>query len=218
MNGRKREENYKVVLGDIIQFSEEKLTLKQPFMAHAEKKMKKNNISIEDISRQIIYEDKHRIFRDKPDGIVIHPGNFHTNDITLNDYLEAYVSRKRQQEGRDPAKEAATFTPSFGFRLDKDTSGIIVGAKDYEALQYLNEIIRDRKVNKKYIAIVRGAAPKQLVIEKPLFKGFNAMYERAQTFVNEEKGLHAKTDFECIKTIDDKHLGTISILLVTIHT
>ena len=81
----------------------------------------------------------------------------------------------------------ATFTPSFGFRLDKDTSGIIVGAKDYEALQYLNKIIRERETKKRYLAVVRGKAPKHLMIDKPLFKGFNATYERAQTFVNEEK-------------------------------
>ncbi len=64
----------------------------------------------------------------------------------------------------------ATFKPSFGFRLDKDTSGIIVGAKDYEALQYLNEIIRDRKVKKKYLAVVKGKAPRSMIIDKPLFK------------------------------------------------
>lgn len=170
MNGKKKEENYKLVLGDMVEFAEEKLTLKQPFVAHAEKKLKKNNISIDDIKKQIVYEDDHRIFRDKPAGIVIHPGNFHLNDITLNDYLEAYVNWSRKNEGKDPANMGETFKPSFGFRLDKDTSGLIVGAKDYEALQYLNEIIRDRKVTKKYLAVVQGKAPAKGVIDKPLFK------------------------------------------------
>lgn len=93
VNGKKKKENDKLVLGDRIEFSEEKLTLKQPFMAHAEKIVKKHNISIEDIKKQIVYEDDHRIFWNKPYGIVIHPGNFHLNDITLNDYLETYVHR-----------------------------------------------------------------------------------------------------------------------------
>lgn len=155
VNGKKKEENYKLVLGDKVEFSEEKLTLKQPFMAHAEKQLKKHNISIEDIKKQIVYEDDHRIFWNKPYGIVIHPGNFHLNDITLNDFLEAYVHRGRKNEGKDPAKMGETFTPSFGFRLDKDTSGLIVGAKDYEALQYLNKIIRDREVKKHYLAVVK---------------------------------------------------------------
>lgn len=155
VNGKKKEENYKLVLGDIVEFSEEKLTLKQPFIAHAEKQLKKHNISIDDIKKQIEYEDDHRIFWNKPYGIVIHPGNFHLNDITLNDFLEAYVHRGRKKEGKDPAKMGETFTPSFGFRLDKDTSGLIVGAKDYEALQYLNKIIRDREVKKKYLAVVK---------------------------------------------------------------
>lgn len=218
VNGKKKEENYKLVLGDIVEFTEEKLTLKQPFIAHAEKQIKKHNISIDDIKKQIVYEDDHRIFRNKPYGIVIHPGNFHLNDITLNDFLEAYVHWWRKKEWKDPAKMGATFTPSFGFRLDKDTSGIIVGAKDYEALQYLNKIIRDREVKKKYLAVVKGNAPKHLMIDKPLFKGFNASYERAQTFVNEEKWLTAQTEFTCIATKNDPELGDVSLLLVTIHT
>lgn len=126
VNGKKKEENYKLVLGDIVEFTEDKLTLKQPFMAHAEKQLKKHNISIEDIKKQIVYEDEHWVFWNKPYGIVIHPGNFHLNDITLNDYLEAYVHWSWKKEGKDPQKMGATFTPSFGFRLDKDTSGLIV--------------------------------------------------------------------------------------------
>ena len=149
---------------------------------------------------------------------MIHPGNFHLNDITLNDYLEAYVNRVWKKEGKDPATMSDTFKPSFGFRLDKDTSGLIVGAKDYEALQYLNEIIRERKVTKKYLAVVRGKAPAKGIIDKPLFKGFNATYERAQTFINQEKGLESKTGYECIASFHDEALGDVSLLLVTLFT
>lgn len=218
VNGKKKEENYKLVLGDVVEFAEEKLTLKQPFVAHAEKTLKKHNISIDDIKKQIVYEDDHWIFWNKPYGIVIHPGNLHLNDITLNDYLETYVHWSWKQEGKDPQKMGITFKPSFGFRLDKDTSGLIVGAKDYEALQYLNEIIRDRKVSKKYLAVVKGKAPAHMIINKPIFKGFNATEERAQMFVDMEKGLESKTEFECISTISNPHIGEISLLLVTLHT
>lgn len=113
VNGKKKPENYKLVVGDIVEFTEEKLTLKQPFMAHAEKQVKKHNISINDLKKQILYEDDHRIFWDKPDGIVIHPGNFHLNDITLNDFLETYVNWSRKQEGKDPSEMGQTFKPSF---------------------------------------------------------------------------------------------------------
>lgn len=218
VNGKKKEENYKLVLGDIVEFSEEKLTLKQPFMTHSEKLVKKHNISIDDIKKQIVYEDAHWIFWNKPYGIVIHPGNLHLNDITLNDYLETYVHWTWKKEWKDPQHMWATFTPSFGFRLDKDTSWLIVGAKDYEALQYLNQIIRDREVTKKYLAVVKWKAPAHMIIDKPLFKGFNATQERAQTFVNEEKWLESKTEFECISTINHKDLWEISLLLVTLHT
>lgn len=79
-------------------------------------------------------------------------------------------------------------------------------------------MIRNREVSKKYLAIVKGKAPKHMIIDKPLFKGFNATYERAQVFVNEEKGQESKTEFECIATENHKDLGEISLLLVTLHT
>jgi 23S rRNA pseudouridine955/2504/2580 synthase len=64
----------------------------------------------------------------------------------------------------------STFTPSFCYRLDKDTSGVIIAAITYPALQLLNELIRERKVSKVYHAIVVGDTPEKGSIDKPLFK------------------------------------------------
>jgi 23S rRNA pseudouridine955/2504/2580 synthase len=50
--------------------------------------------------------------------------------------------------------EKSTFSPSFCFRLDKDTSGILIAGKNYESLKYLNKIIRDREVEKYYLTVV----------------------------------------------------------------
>jgi 23S rRNA pseudouridine955/2504/2580 synthase len=67
----------------------------------------------------------------------------------MNDYLEEYIQYKKTE-----STENTTFKPSFGYRLDKDTSGVLIAAKTYNALQYINEIIRDRKVDKWYETIV----------------------------------------------------------------
>jgi 23S rRNA pseudouridine955/2504/2580 synthase len=47
------------------------------------------------------------------------------------------------------------FKPSFCFRLDKDTSGVLIAAKQYEALQYLNKQIKERHIVKRYIVVVQ---------------------------------------------------------------
>lgn len=62
--------------------------------------------------------------------------------------MQTYLHQTKQKN------ESPTFHPAFCFRLDKDTSGVIISAKTYPALQYLNEQIRLREVSKTYMAIV----------------------------------------------------------------
>jgi 23S rRNA pseudouridine955/2504/2580 synthase len=94
---------------------------------------------------------------------VVHPGNKHLNDLTLHDFLDVYTEKVLKIR-------SDTFKPSFAFRLDKDTSGIIIAGKNYEALKYLNDLIRQRKTDKTYLAIVKGKAPKHEIIDFPLFR------------------------------------------------
>ena len=137
----------------------------------------------------------------------------------MHDYLQAYLGGVMGKDiVRDDDKGLKTFTPSFGYRLDKDTSGVLVAAKNYPALQYLNEVIRDREVNKTYYAVVGGIAPQHMVIEEPLFRGFNKKYGRAQMFVNHEMGIEAKTELWLDKTITHKDLGDISLIRVKLYT
>jgi 23S rRNA-/tRNA-specific pseudouridylate synthase len=56
----------------------------------------------------------------------------------------------------------------------------LIAAKTYDALQYFNQIIRDREINKEYVTIVVLSAPDHLVIDKPLEKSYNARFDRAQ--------------------------------------
>lgn len=219
VNNKKAKEHQKLIMGDIVTLDETKLSdiSKSPAQTTSSKSTKKNNIDIEALKSQILYEDDHRVFWNKPSDIVIHAGNFHENDINLNEYLESYVYRSRKQEGKSIAKDS-TFKPSFGFRLDKDTSGVIVGAKSYEALQYLNEIIRERKTEKQYLCIVQWSFPKHIICDKPIFKGLNAKFGRAQCFVNYEKGLPSKTEAWKIKTIEHEKLGEISLVKVKLYT
>lgn len=160
----------------------------------------------------IIVETDQRIVRNKPADIVTHPGNKHTDDLTMHDYQLAYLDQTEQ------LTDSPTFTPSFCFRLDKDTSGIIISAKTYESLQLLNKLIRDREVDKSYLAVVAGQTPAHSSIDTPLFKGYNTKTGRAETFINHTKGRSAYTELTTLSTREDPHLGTISLVQVTIHT
>lgn len=138
----------------------------------------------------------------------MHPGNKHWNDLSMNDYLEKYTENYKTE----------TFKPSFGYRLDKDTSGVLIGAKSYEALQYINTIIRERTIDKYYLTIVVGIFPKHLLIDKPLTKSYNKKFDRSQVKIDYKEGLESKTECWLEKSFTHPLLGQLSLVKVKIHT
>lgn len=212
VNGRKSAQESRLKDGDIIE-RDDKISVEHEVGTLVQaKSFKIQSFPKEKILKMIIAEDKDRIFWNKPSNLVMHPGNGHSNDLTLHDIMMSYLN----QTGQNNASE--TFTPSFCFRLDQDTSGLVISAKSYAALQHLNELIRLREVSKTYLAIVAGQAPNYKKIDAPLFKGFDKNGGRAKTFINEAKWVEALTEVENIETIKHPTLGTISLVKVTIHT
>ncbi len=233
-NGQKKSENYILKLWDKIIFDDKVVSsissdINWSYRINISGDQKIQNLmnkrwyKFDDL---IIYEDKHRIVFNKPTDIVIHSGNKHMDDITMNDLLDYHLDIKsnisnRNKYGKDMILvNKETFTPSYWYRLDKDTSGVLIWAKDYETLQYLNEIIRNKtNINKYYVAMVSGKLhEKKFDINLPLFKWYNAKYGRAQSFVNFEKWLPSKTSIKLLQTIDDDILGPISLVRCQIHT
>ena len=92
----------------------------------------------------------------------------------MNDYLDKYGEEYK----------SGTFKPAFGYRLDRDTSGVLIAAKSYEALQYINSIIRERDIDKYYLALVAGKFPDHLIIKKPLTKIYNKELDRSQVKID----------------------------------
>ncbi len=99
----------------------------------------------------IIYEDENIILINKPAGLVVHADDRGTNDTLLR-RMQSYLYGKGEY---NPLTEHY-FAPSFCNRLDRNTSGIIIGAKNAEALRIINEKIRSREVKKLYLCIVEG--------------------------------------------------------------
>lgn len=100
-----------------------------------------------DLKKQIIFEDDDVLIINKPAGLVVHPDNTY-KDNTLSDIVvENYPEIKNVgQEAR----------PGIVHRLDKDTSGLIIVAKNQNSYDYLIEIFKNRQIEKKYFALVYG--------------------------------------------------------------
>ncbi|MFA7298848.1 MAG: RluA family pseudouridine synthase [Candidatus Absconditabacterales bacterium] len=209
VNGKRAKEEYRIKVGDIIQIDDKvKMGSEDLSLLVSQKERKLEKVDIKKIKQQIIYEDNHRIVFDKPTGIPMHPGNKHRNDICMNDYLDKYAEEYK----------TGTFKPSFGYRLDRDTSGVLIAAKSYEALQYINSIIRERDIDKYYLALVAGKFYDHLIIKKPLTKTYNKELDRSQVKIDFDAGLEAKTECWMEKFIKHPELGPVSLLKIKIHT
>lgn len=132
INGTPRKSHYKLESGDFI---EAEMT-----------KPRKIELKPEDIPLKIVYEDERLIVVDKPAGMVVHPapGNY---SGTLVNALVYYANKL------SPSEE---LKPGIVHRLDKDTSGLVIVAKDEAAHSFLSKQFNKRTMDKRYIAVVEG--------------------------------------------------------------
>ncbi len=99
----------------------------------------------------IVYEDENIVLLDKPAGQLCHPGDG-AGGATLIDHLLAYLYQKREWRPR----EENAFTPALCNRIDRNTSGLVIAAKNAEALRVLNDKIKDREIAKYYLCVCLG--------------------------------------------------------------
>ncbi len=104
----------------------------------------------------IVYEDAHILLVDKRPGLAVHPHDGAEYGRTLIDHIQAYLYQKKEWSPR----EEHAFTPALCNRIDRNTGGIVIAAKTAEALRVMNQKIKDRELDKRYLAIIEGT-PKQ---------------------------------------------------------
>ena len=115
----------------------------------------------------IVYEDDHILLVDKRPGLAVHPHDGAEYGRTLIDHIQAYLYQKREWRPR----EENAFTPALCNRIDRNTGGIVIAAKTAEALRVMNQKIKDRELDKRYLAIVEGTPkPKEGSLKGYLFK------------------------------------------------
>lgn len=101
----------------------------------------------------IIYEDENIILLNKKVGILCHPDG--------KDYIDNLVARLKRYlyEKGEWSPENSTFTPSLANRIDRNTGGIVIGAKNSQSLKILNDKIKNREIEKYYLTVVHGKMP-----------------------------------------------------------
>ncbi|WP_049555436.1 MULTISPECIES: RluA family pseudouridine synthase [unclassified Granulicatella] len=182
VNGEVVKSNYKAHSGDevtILQKEEETITI-QP----------------ENIPLDIVFEDDSLIVVNKPSGMVVHPSKGHYSGTLVNALL--YHSNSLS----DSTSEEI-YRPGLVHRIDKDTSGLLVIAKNNDVHQKLAEQIAENKMSREYIAIVDGHfAHETGVVDAPLSRHQTNRLKR----VVEKGGKNAITHFEVLDSFSNYSL------------
>ena len=142
VNGKKVKEQYFLADGDVLETRD--ITTEQ-------KKEKEKKFQYVSSDLKITFEDENILLVEKWPGVLVHADKA-DGEPTLTDHVLSYLHEKGDYQ---PEKEI-TFTPAPCNRLDRNTSGIVVFGKNYEALKLLNEMIRERRIEKYYVALVKG--------------------------------------------------------------
>ena len=141
----------------------------------------------------IIYEDKNVIVVDKPAGILTHSKGVLNDEFTVADFFKKRGSTFASDTNRT----------GIVHRLDRDTSGVIIGAKNPEAAKKLQKQFSERTTKKTYFAIVTGKLKQQkALIDLPIARNNSA----PSTFKIDAKGKSAQTRYEIIARNDDYSL------------
>lgn len=174
VNGKQEKASYKTTVGDLITLEEE---------IPEEIELKPQEMPLD-----IIYEDDDMLVINKEKGIVVHPGNGNPDGTLANAVMAKCKGSLSGIGGK--------IRPGIVHRIDKDTSGLIIVAKNDTAHLNLSKQIQDRKVKKTYIALVRGVIKEnEATINMPIGRSSKDRKKMAVT----KDGKEAITHFKVLK-------------------
>ena len=149
VNRKRTEANYMLSEGDEIQ-----LFIKEEFFDAPEKDL--SALSRITPKLDICYEDENILLCNKRPGVLVHEDD-EASDNTLIMHIKAYLCQK----GEYSPEDEQSFAPALCNRIDRNTGGIVIAAKNAEALRIMNEKIRDDEMRKFYYCAVHGQMPKK---------------------------------------------------------
>lgn len=191
INGKKTKQNYRLCENDSLEMDIDQAELPKKDLPATDAI---KNLAHTDFFKRnltIIFEDEDLIACNKPPNLVVHPGTGHSAHDTLIDIVKSYVLTKKRLQ--DPGE------PMLVHRIDRDTSGIVLIAKNKRMLRYLHSHFREHQIDKKYIAICHGhPGKKNGVIEVNLAKTLERNSGTKMTV--DKNGQIAKTRYSLVCT------------------
>lgn len=159
----------------------------------------------------LVYEDENILIADKKAGMLVHSDDS-GDENTLINHIKAYLYRKGDW---DPSRENS-FVPALANRIDRNTSGLVLAAKNAEALRVLNEKIRAREIDKSYYCIIHG-------LMQPPSGRLDSFIERdlenKRVYSGKRKTQDSRTASTLYRTIDSKDgLSLLECRLLTGRT
>ena len=192
VNGEKTRANYRLELNDEINLE---YIIEVPMDIHPVK-----------MDLDIIYEDDDLIVINKPKGLVVHPGSGNFDNTLVHGLLYHCNSLSNSD---DPTR------PGIVHRIDKDTSGLLVCAKNDYAHAFLSEQLKDKTCFRKYYAIVNGVIEHdEGEINAPIGRDPNNRQNMTVTSLNSKNAI---TLFKVLKRFDDSTLLDVELLTGRTH-
>ena len=191
INGKVEKAGYKLKVGDIVEVDE--------------KEVETIDVNPENIPLNIVYEDDDLLVINKQVGLVVHPCNT-TKSHTLVNALMYHIKNLSTING--------VMRPGIVHRLDKDTGGLMIVAKNDNAHKFLSEQLKDKTLNREYKALIKGRIKQDFEVEGYL--GRNPKNREQMALLDEQHGKYSKTIFTVDKVFD--HFTLLNCKLTTGRT
>ena len=204
VNGQRAARDQRLTQGDVLQ-----LYINDEFFAQPREE--NMFLTLFKPSLDIVYEDENLMLLNKRPGLVVHADETEKVNTLIN-HIQAYLYQKREW---NPRWENA-FTPALCNRIDRNTGGIVIAAKNAEALRILNQKIKDREIDKRYLCIVHGTPkPPEGRLEGYLFKDA----KENRVYITKKMQPGAKTAVTFYRTLQSKNgLSLVECELLTGRT
>ena len=204
LNGKGAKRDDKLAAGDVLQLYINDEFFEMPSEENAYLKVSAPRLTV-------VYEDENILLVDKKPGVLCHSAGEWTYD-TLIANIQAYVFQKGEW---NPRKENS-FSPALCNRIDRNTGGIVIAAKNAEALRIMNEKIKEREIDKYYLCAVYGKpSPPSGVLRDWIFKDA----AKNQVFVKKQSCPGAKEAVTEYRTLQTKQgLSLVECRLLTGRT
>lgn len=204
VNGKKTELSYRLKKGDVVD-----MYINDEFFDVTEE----NAFLSTNIRPEVVYEDENIIVVNKPQGIVVHEDDEGEKINTLISAIKKYLYDK----GEFVPEKENTFAPALCNRIDRNTGGLVIAAKNAESLKIMNQKIKDREIEKYYYCLVKGVSEKKAgTLKNWLLKDENKKEVRVFDRPGEGRKT-AITEYETVKTYKDFSLVRVKLITGRTH-